>query len=335
LGLSEATGITHVRGTVIRLISPEGTPAPEPNVASDAAKWERSVAALPAEEQVKAVAARLKELNQGFDGTVTHSIDGNGVTELQFSADHVTNIAPVRALSNLRVLNCSGSRWNQGRLADLLPLKGMRLTNLNCSETEVSELSPLKGMPLTRLLFAGTMVSDLAPLKGMPLTYMDCTRTQVSNLALLKGMRLRSLMAEILPVSDLSPLQGMPLTQLGLFKTQVTDLSLLRGMPLTYLNLAYTPVSDLSPLKDMKTLQRLHLNDMPVTDLSMLKGLPLHHLDIRSTRVSDLAPLKGLPLKQLGLDYRPERDAEVLRSLTGLEEINEMPAAGFWKAHAK
>ena len=51
--------------------------------------------------------------------------------------------------------------------------------------------------------------------------------------------------------------------------------------------------------------------------------------------MADLAPLKGMPLKQLWLDYQPERDAEVLRSLTGLEQINEMPAAEFWKAHQK
>ena len=51
--------------------------------------------------------------------------------------------------------------------------------------------------------------------------------------------------------------------------------------------------------------------------------------------MADLAPLKGMPRKQLGLDFRAERDAEVLRSLTGLEQINEMPAAEFWKAHQK
>jgi hypothetical protein len=51
--------------------------------------------------------------------------------------------------------------------------------------------------------------------------------------------------------------------------------------------------------------------------------------------VADLTPLRGLPLKQLGLDFRPERDAEVLRSLTGLERINGKPAAEFWKEQGK
>src|SRR5262249_5663373 len=50
----------------------------EPVVAkpsADAAAWERSVAAMPADEQVKAVSARLKELNRGFDGTLTPTIE--------------------------------------------------------------------------------------------------------------------------------------------------------------------------------------------------------------------------------------------------------------------
>ena len=42
-----------------------------------------------------------------------------------------------------------------------------------------------------------------------------------------------------------------------------------------------------------------------------------------------------MPLEQLWLDFRAERDAEVLRSLKGLEQINEIPAAEFWKAHEK
>src|SRR5262249_28295382 len=176
LGLSEATGLTNVRGTVIRLFSPEGTlvvevddpgisvslngeelvitgagvreirlkPGPydmratkegklirqelvtvtrdgrqvvrlnrEPpagrGVAAETAAWERTVAALPADEQVKAVAARLKDLNSGFDGAVTPTITDDAVTGLQFLTDHVTNIAPVRALPKLRVLNCSGT----------------------------------------------------------------------------------------------------------------------------------------------------------------------------------------------------------------------------------
>jgi hypothetical protein len=287
----------------------------EPTPAQVADAWGRRVAALPAEQQVKEVAARLRELNPDFDGKVTHKIGGGVVTELKFSADHVTNIAPVRALSHLTVLDCSGTHPKKGRLADLSPLKGMALKTLFCHETSVSDLSPLKGMPLTYFACSNTQVSDLSPLQGMPL---------------------HRLQAEILPISDLSPLRGMRLTHLGLFQTnRVSDLSPLKGIPLVYLNLAHLPVSDLSLLEDMTTLTTLVLDDMPVRDLSALKGMPLESLRISHTRVTDLTPLKGMPLRRLVLDYRAGRDAEVLHSLKGLEQINGVPAGEFWKAQKK
>jgi hypothetical protein len=330
LGLSEVTGLTDVRGTVIRLFSPEGTPAP----AQDAAAWERTVAALPAEEQVKAVAARLKDLNPGFDGKVKPTITGDVVTGLQFSTDQVTNIAPVRVLAKLTFLDVSGT---QGKLADLSPLKGLPLSVLRCSRTKVSNLSPLKRMPLTWLECAQTDVSDLTPLIRMPLRQLfigGCSH--LSDLTPLQEMRLSALDVSGTGVSDLSPLRRLLLKELNLHDLpRVTDLTPLKGMPLELLNLGRTTVTDLSPLKDMTALHTLVLSETSVTDLSMLKGLPLKSLMMVRTKVSDLAPLKGMPLKQLWLDYQPERDAEVLCSLKGLEQINDMPAAEFWKAQEK
>src|SRR5262249_34444292 len=150
---TEATGVTNVRGTVIRLFSPEGTLVVEvedPGVSvridgpdivitgagareirlpvgkytveatkdgklvsrklitvtrngrpvvrvsqealppdamaagppADAVAWERVVTGLPAAEQVKAVAARLKELNPDYDGKVAPTIENGVVTGL-------------------------------------------------------------------------------------------------------------------------------------------------------------------------------------------------------------------------------------------------------------
>ena len=55
-------------------------------------------------------------------------------------------------------------------MSDLSPLKDMKLTDLNCGNTQVSDLSPLKDMKLTELHCCGTKVSDLSPLKDMKLT---------------------------------------------------------------------------------------------------------------------------------------------------------------------
>jgi serine/threonine protein kinase len=63
--------------------------------------WIKQVAAMPAEEQAEAVAAKLKELNPGFDGKITPMTEAGVVTGLQFLADDVTDISPVRALAGL------------------------------------------------------------------------------------------------------------------------------------------------------------------------------------------------------------------------------------------
>ena len=135
-----------------------GKPAAEFWKAVDAAAkppvedaWVKQVAALPADKQVEAVAAKLKERNPGFDGKVTPTIENGVVVGLEFASDEVTDISPVRALAGLRTLKCDGSGEGTGWLADLSPLKDMKLTTLDCCHTKVSDLSPLKDMKLTSL----------------------------------------------------------------------------------------------------------------------------------------------------------------------------------------
>jgi hypothetical protein len=102
-------------------------------------------------------------------------------------------------------------------------------------------------------------------------------------------------------------------------------------MPLTWLRVAYTRASDLSPLRGMP-LQELLLIDAPVSDLSPLRGMALKRLFLKGSGVTDVSPLRGLPRTTLRLTFRPERDGEIVRSLTTLPIINDKPAAAFWKA---
>jgi Leucine-rich repeat (LRR) protein/tRNA A-37 threonylcarbamoyl transferase component Bud32 len=377
LGLSEATGVTDVRGVVIRLFSPDGTlivEVDDPGVSvtvdgadvvitgagakeirlkpgqykvqaskdgkvvsqelvtvtqngrrvvrisreagasTGAAAWEKSLAALPAEKQVEAVARRLKQLNPGFDGKVTPTIEQGVVTGVRFKTDEVKDISPVRALTGLVSVECAGTFLKNGKLSDLTPLRGLRLTHLGCEENPVADLSPLRGMPLTVLIAGDTRVSDLSPLLGMRLHTLTLQSTAVTDLSPLKGMRLRWL--------DLAGLNG------------VSDIRPLQGMPLEYLNLSGLPVSDLSVLAGIKSLRRLFLESMPVSDLTPLHGLGLKELCIKGTQVIDLSSIKGLPLQKLQLDYRADHE-KVLRSLTMLEQINDKPAADFWKESAE
>jgi Leucine-rich repeat (LRR) protein len=345
LGLTEATGVTRIRAAWTRVAGDanrpvnrqanEPPPDPAASVRAAAAAWERKVAALSPDEQARAVAARLKELNRAFDGVIKHQVTDGAVTHVEFSSADVSDLSPLRALPNLKHLNCSGPQANRGLVADLSTLRGMRLEELTCSNTLVADLLPLKGMPLTALECQNTLVSDLSPLAGMPLSQLVVTNTRVSDLSPLRGMRLRLLNAEGLKVSDLSPLQGMPLERLGLFHTLVSDLPPLKGMPLNYLNLTAAPVSDLSPLKEMTKLRHLVLDDVAISDLSVVKDLQLDFLQIIHTGVSDLSPLQGMPLKRISIDYQAPRDYRVLRSLPRLEIINDVPAADFWRAQGQ
>jgi serine/threonine protein kinase len=377
LGLGETTGVTDVRGTVIRLFSPEGTlivevddpdvsvavdggdvvitgagvkeirlkpgqykveaskdgklvrqelvtvarngrqvvrisqePQPAGNVAEAPDPWEESVAALPAGQQVEAVARRLKERNPRFDGHVRPTVQWGVVTGLEFFGDEVEDLSPVHALKDLQVLHCDPSGQGKGKLKDLTPLRGLRLTALDC-----------RWMPVT----------DLSPLRGMPLRALGLSFTRVADLARLTGMRLRELNLQGTPVADLAPLRGMPLYALDLYRVlHVTDLRPLEGMPLRYLNLSFLTVSDLSVLASLKSLEHLVLEGVPVTDLTPLRGLPLRGLGLTGIRTTDLTPLQGLPLEHLVLDYRPENE-KVLRSMPRLTDINHKPAAAFWK----
>ena len=102
------------------------------------------MAALSAAEQVKAVAARLKELNPGFDGAVVPTIENGVVRELAFNTDDVTDLSPVRVLSRLRALKCSGFGDRNSPLTDLSPLSGLPLRTLVLAKGELFDLSPLQ-----------------------------------------------------------------------------------------------------------------------------------------------------------------------------------------------
>ena len=165
--------------------SSEKTATPVAGTGPVDAAWLKEVAALPPAEQVQAVAAKLKELNPSFDRPLTPVIEGREVTELAFQCETVTDISPLRALPGLRTLHIS-----DGPLADLSPLKDMKLTALYCLRLRVSDLSPLKDMKLTALGIAVTPVKDLSPLKDMKLTWLNIETTAVTDLSPLKGMPL-------------------------------------------------------------------------------------------------------------------------------------------------
>jgi serine/threonine protein kinase/Leucine-rich repeat (LRR) protein len=274
--------------------------------------WFKEVAALPAQKQVEAVAAKLKERNPRFKSPVTPTIEKGVVTGLvvheQESTAVPSDLSPLRALTGLERLRCDDDYAKpSGVLTDLSPLRGLRLKELALRNTGVADLSPLQGMPLENLVLSRTRVADLSPLRGMPLKWLNCWLTPVADLSPLKGMPLMDLNVGA-NVHDLTPLQGLPLKSLALNGSKVTDLSPLKGMPLGDLNVGAN-----------------------VHDLKPLQGMPLRALTLTGSKVTDLSLLKGMPLRHIYGDFKPERDAAILRSIKTLEEINHKPADLFWK----
>jgi serine/threonine protein kinase/Leucine-rich repeat (LRR) protein len=253
---------------------PASSPSPQPSpVKGEGVKgwqtpefdrWVKATQALPAEKQIEAVGKKLMELNPEFDGSMKHRIVNGEVIELRFASDNVTDISPVRALPRLERLACNGSQPYKGKLSDLSPLAGMKLTWLDCGATKVSDLSPLRGMPLTSLYCGVSPVADLSPLAGMPLGHLNCSSS---------------------PVADLSPLHGMPLNSLDCYGTNVSDLSPLVGSPLATLSCGVTAVTDVTPVAGMN-LKAVYFSPKRVTrGIEVLR--PMKSLVYMSVRAGD------------------------------------------------
>jgi hypothetical protein len=268
----ELVTVTRNGRRVVR-ISKEAEPGGPAAIVPD--PWEKSVAALPAEQQVEAVTRRLKELNPRFGGPVEPTIRDGAVIGLAFNTNNVSDLSPVRALTRLESLDCNGTAERRGLVADLSPLRGMPLKRLCFLDNQVSDLSPLRGMSLKTLDFQRNLaIKDLTPLQGMPLEHLNCAHTNVADLSPLKGMKLKHLCCDQTLVSDLSPLRGMALEGLSVAHCRrVTDLSPLRGMPLQVLWWSGTGVSDLSPLKGMP-LKDIQCDFQRERDAELLRSFP-------------------------------------------------------------
>ncbi len=194
-------------------------------------KWMKDVAASPAEEQLKAVIEKLRELNPNFDGHETHKFDNGAVTELRFHVESVTDLSPLPVLKGLQKLEILGAIGNRSKLSDLSPLTGMRLTELRFPFTNVADLKPLQGMPLTNLYFVQTPVADLSPLRGVALRSLHCAGTRVSDLSPVQGMPLTEAWVDGTSVADLTPLAGMKLERLTFSPDRVNKgIEVIRGM---------------------------------------------------------------------------------------------------------
>jgi hypothetical protein len=202
--------------------------------------WVKRLAALKPEEQVKAVADKLKERNPDFDGKLTYERvnEGDPQRRLSLCTDQVQDLSPVRALADLRDLHADGSAPGQGKLTDLWPLRGLPLWGLRVTNNQVRDLKPLRTLP--GLQFVG--------LDDNPLT----------DLGPLRDTRLRQLyLGATMPVQDFTPLAELTLRHLSV-PNSMTDRSLLRKLPLEWVYLEFEPFRDTELLHALPTVKEIN-----------------------------------------------------------------------------
>ena len=135
------------------------------------------------------------------------------------SGNHVRDLAPLSALTNVRRLDLYYTS-----VSDLSPLKGLtKMKTLHLYGAPLSDLSPLLGMSdLRGAGLSDTLVSDLSPLVGMErMQVLQLNGTCVSDLSPLSAMT-EMLFLELVEtrVSDLTPLASMNKVTVELVSSQ-------------------------------------------------------------------------------------------------------------------
>lgn len=267
------------------------------------------MAGLSASQQAEEVSKRLIKLNPGFDGKVETKIVGDSIVELSMVTDRVSDISPLAALKELTSVSLRGSTvdWNTrqgtGKLADIRPLRGMRLKKLDLAYNPIEDISIIEGMPLTELDIAfASKINDISVVRGMQLVSLGCQDTNVS---------------------DLLPLAGMKLFHINVSYTKVTSLEPLRGMPLRYAHFGGTSIDSLKPLANAP-IWLLSVHATKIDDLSPISAAPLKELGINGTNVSDLSPLSACKLEYF--NFSPERittGIDIVRNMKSIQRISD------------
>ena len=292
LGAAEAAGVTGVRGTVVRLFSPEGTlvvQVEDPAVSVTIDGADLVITGAGAKE------IRLKTGTYTVEATKDGKVVSRELVSVARDGREVVRVSrepapPAAATPDPKA--AAAAEWERSVAAlpagDRLAAVGARLRELNpgysgqtwnpkhedidmfVAGPELRNLSPVRGLPGVGVLHVGgPNVSDVSPLRGLTLTRLDLFNTAVADLSPLAGMTtLRKLnLSGSRKVADLSPLKGLTLDMLTVASTGVSDLGPVRGMDLRLLNCEDTPVDDagLAPLAECKRLTELSLNKTRVT----------------------------------------------------------------------
>jgi tetratricopeptide (TPR) repeat protein len=307
-----------------------------------------AVAAAPADRQAVVVAEWLQERNPGFDGKMTHKIEGGVVTSLEIRSPVVQDLTPLRALPGLRALvGRSTLGYDNKAKSDAAVLRSLpKLESINgkpvaqfwkdavARQAKFEEwLRWAPTLPAAeRVKAVAAKLKERNPESPCYVTFKSEKDVvteiwaheayNVTDISPVRALaRLESFKIDAGAgghLSDLAPLRGMKkLTHLYVGSLKVRDLSPLAGMRLTSLSLAgCKQVQDLSPLAGMPLTSLNLATCAGVHDLTPLKGMPLTHLNLHDgPRVANLAPLRGMKLTELWLGSNKMRDLSPLKGM--------------------
>jgi serine/threonine-protein kinase len=318
--------------------------APAP--AFDVATWEKSVAELSPEAQIRAVVARLRELNPGYDGSERHEAGHGRISRLELSHVALRDLSPLRALPRLTQLDLTGTS-----VTDLSPLRDLKLISLSCVGTKGIDLRSLKALKELKILsLKSSPVKDLAPLEGMELWQLNLRGTSVPDLAPVGRMKLRELLCDfdagrdteaLRVAADLERINEMPVDVFWK-KDKGSESRVVAVPPPTPAPAPEDPARpvverlkqanpDFDGQSDAKVeggaIVELTISALGVTDLSPLRGLTgLRRLDVSGywdpaekkeyrSALKDLSPLRGLKLESLRVHHTSVADLEPLRGM--------------------
>lgn len=200
-------------------------------------------------------------------------------------------------------------------LAAIGRLDQVTYLDLDCPTLVDSDLEVIEGLTNLRVLvLSGNKIqgSCFRYFTRLNLHELDLSDTQIRDRFLSE--------LEHIPRVGMLRLAGTPITGDGL--ASLANLSRLRDLDVSFTS---TNNDHLRSLKKTK-LQGLYLEGCHrVTDLSPLANLPIEQLEIRGTSVTDLRWLTKLPLVDVGVDLRSERDRALLLSIPTLETVNGVP----------
>ena len=217
------------------------------------------------EDTVKTSLSHIYEVLQQVAKTTEINVANN---------ENITNLNPLAELSELRSLNCSGTK-----VSDINPIRNLnKIKELDISNTKVTDISNLKYANVVQDFKAdNTRINDISVVAFFKdLNNLSLANTDVNN---------------ITPVS-----RCVNLTTLNLSGTQITDLSPLVNLLKLYdLDIANTPVTNVTPLQGLVNLHFLNVEGTKIVDLSPLNGLDrLNEINFSNTQVSDLMPLDNM-----------------------------------------